>query len=83
MSKTTKKATKTARKAKTPKVPYKVIIGRVSKDGKKYLFADKDKHAFSSKTAALEAAHQALNADGDGVREVLIVVNPEAQEAKA
>lgn len=75
---TTKKATKTkvTRKAKAPRPPFRVLVGRVTADGKKYKF---ERHAYKLGGEALESARKAIHDGGDAVREVLILINPEAK----
>lgn len=80
MAKKAKSPKKTAKRTmRAPKSPYTVMLGRVSKDGKKYLFDAKDKHLFNTKSEARKAANDALDDDGDDIREILIIVNPEAK----
>lgn len=85
-----KKATATAKTAKAkkprilkhPKAPFKVMLGRVSKDGKKYKFDPKDKHLLNTRAEAQKLVNEALGEGSDDIREILVVINPEVEAIK-
>lgn len=82
------KKTKKSEKAKKPRIlkhpkaPFKVMIGRCSKDGKKYQFDPKDKHLLNTRSEAQKLVNEALIEGGDDIREILVVINPEVEAIK-
>jgi hypothetical protein len=66
------------RKRKAPKPPFRVLIGRVAASGKSYDF---EKHSYKAADEAMAKAQEAIDKPDDRLREVLILVNPDAVTA--
>lgn len=62
-------------RGKKHKTPYRVLLGHVSKDGKKYNFESRD---YTAAEEAMAAAQGAIDKENDALRQIQIVINPEA-----
>ncbi len=69
------KTPKTVKRAKKVKVPYRVLLGTVSKDGKKYNF---ESHNYTAADEAMGAAQSAIDKGNDNLRQIQILINPDA-----
>lgn len=67
-----KETKKRVRKAQKP--PFRVMLGRVSANGKGYDF---ERHAFKAADEAMASVQTAIDKDDDRLREVMILIHPQ------